>query len=114
MAGGLLWFSSRRPPDLAAAVSRVSSSSSSFCLGHLPVCAVPNTLKLVKDAVIFIEGAQLTPQVFMDLGIMKTVSHGFWRRFRIVYGALVDQPHAEHSNNKLHVFKLRLDDILIS
>lgn len=32
-----------------------------FYLCHLPVWAVPNTLKLVEDAVVFIEGTQLTP-----------------------------------------------------
>ena len=39
----------------------VCPSSSPFNLDHSPVWAVPNTLELVEDAVVFIEGAQLTP-----------------------------------------------------
>lgn len=41
-----------------------------YCLsteGHSPVTAIPAALKLVKDAVIFIQGAELTAKVFMDL-----------------------------------------------
>lgn len=34
---------------------------------HLPVIAIPAAFKLVKDAVVLIERAQLTPQVLMDL-----------------------------------------------
>lgn len=33
----------------------------------LPVRAVPGTLELVKDAVVFIEGAQLAAEVIMNL-----------------------------------------------
>ena len=32
-----------------------------------PVIPVPTALKLVKDAVVFIEWAQLTPEIFMHL-----------------------------------------------
>ena len=32
-----------------------------------PVIPVPAALKLVKDAVVLIEGAQLTPEIFMHL-----------------------------------------------
>lgn len=35
--------------------------------GHLPVTAIPAALKLVEDAVIFIQGAEFTAKVFMDL-----------------------------------------------
>lgn len=38
-----------------------------FTLEKLPVCAVPHTLKLVKDTVILIEGAEFTAQVLMNL-----------------------------------------------
>lgn len=33
----------------------------------LPVIAIPAAFKLVKDAVVLIERAQLTPQVLVDL-----------------------------------------------
>ncbi len=35
--------------------------------GRLPVTAIPAALELVKDAVIFIQGAEFTAKVFMDL-----------------------------------------------
>lgn len=35
--------------------------------GHLPVTTIPAALELVKDAVIFIQGAEFTAKVFMDL-----------------------------------------------
>ena len=35
--------------------------------GHSPVTAIPAALELVKDAVIFIQGAEFTAKVFMDL-----------------------------------------------
>lgn len=35
--------------------------------GHVPVTAIPAALELVKDAVVFIQGAELTAKVFMDL-----------------------------------------------
>lgn len=34
---------------------------------NVPVTAIPAALKLVKDAVIFIQRAKLTAKVFMDL-----------------------------------------------
>ena len=33
----------------------------------LPVTAIPAALKFVKDAVVFIQGAQFTAKVFMNL-----------------------------------------------
>lgn len=42
--------------------------------GHIPVTAIPAALKLVKDAVIFIQGAQFTAEVFMDLEQKTTLN----------------------------------------
>lgn len=42
--------------------------------GHkdgLPVWSIPRTFKLVKDAVVFIEGTQLAPKVIVDLFCRK-------------------------------------------
>lgn len=39
--------------------------------GGLPVRSIPCTFKLVKDAVVFIEGTQLAPKVIMDLFCRK-------------------------------------------
>lgn len=44
---------------------------------HLPVTAIPAAFKLVKDAVILIERAQLTPQVLMDLKWSEAGLKGF-------------------------------------
>lgn len=34
---------------------------------HSPVLPIPATFKLIKDAVVLIEGTQLTPEIFMHL-----------------------------------------------
>jgi len=39
----------------------------------LPVVAVPDALKLVKDAVVLIERAQLTPEILVNLWQKKRV-----------------------------------------
>lgn len=38
-----------------------------FIIRKIPVRAVPGTLKLVEDAVVFVKGAQLAAEVIMDL-----------------------------------------------
>lgn len=56
---------------------RVFLEGSSTSEPFLPVGPIPHTLKFIKNAVIFIEGAQLAAEVVMDLGgnIKKSSHH---------------------------------------
>lgn len=44
--------------------------------GSVPVGAVPGTLKLVKNAVVFIKGTQLAPEIIVHLWGHKQIMIG--------------------------------------
>lgn len=46
---------------------RPSPAAGPLSRPRVPVTPVPGTFKLVKDAVIFIQGTELAPKVIMDL-----------------------------------------------
>lgn len=63
-----------------------------------PVTPIPCTLKLVKDAVTLIQGAELTPQVVVDLERRgERLSNGHQIVLTLPWGPMVSAQPCTHS-----------------